>query len=126
MKRSWLGAALLALLLILGVLSQWGSSRINTPAREALEKAAHAAQKEDWAQVDRHIKEARDHWQKHKDLRAAVVDHSHIEMIECSFAGLEVQRASRDAMATAVTCADLSRQMQALEDTQKLSWENVL
>ncbi len=126
MKRSWFGAGLLAVLLILGVISQWGSTRLHQPIREDLVQAGRAAQAEDWGQVDELLKRAEQTWKRNMDLRAAVVDHSHIEMIECTFATLKVQNAARDPVGTAMSCADLAQQVEALEDTQKLSWKNVL
>lgn len=126
MKHLWFGAGLLAALL---ALSLWLGSTLeeihHIPAKD-LEKAAEAALDEDWALASALQIRAKKHWQKHRNLSAALVNHSALDQIDTGFARLEVYSSRKQAAAFGATCVQLAQQLRSLPQSHSLTWWNVL
>lgn len=126
MKRCWFGAALLAVLLIGGLITTWGMARCHMPVAEDLEQAAKAALAEDWEQEKALTGKARTQWGKYWNISATFADHKPMEEIDGLFAQLEIYEQARDPVTAAAVCAELSRRLEAMSDAHEGSWWNLL
>ena len=126
MKRSWLGAGLLVILLLGGILSaQWMKHTHEKMASFARE-AAEAALEEDWSMAEGQIRNIKEKWQRCWHFSAAMSSHSDLEQIETLFVQLEVYARSGERVAYAASCVQLQMQFQALAEAQCLNWWNLL
>ena len=126
MKRMWIGAALLAVLLLGGLLSGRFMARTHGPLEEVLEQAAQAALTDQWEMAEELSGRAEAAWRQRRNLAAAFADHSPMEEIDEAFAELAVFARSREAVHFAVTCRSLGRKMAAMADAHSLAWWNIL
>lgn len=126
MKRGWFGAALLLVLLGLGIGSSMMMQKLHTPLAESLDRAAEFALEGNWEQAEHAAREAADTWEKMWHFSATVSDHEPMEEIDALFAQLEVYRAAEDPVNFSSACASLSRQIEAMGDAHELSWWNLL
>lgn len=122
MKRLPIGIGVLIGLLLLSFWTGRTSGRIHGSIVNELEKAAKAETWSDTAPAE----SAKEKWETHRRLSAAITDHSALDEIEAGFAQLTVYRQRGDLTYFTATCARLSRLIEALEEGHKLSWENVL
>lgn len=126
MKRSWIGFALLLVLLVLAVLSTWAMDRIHAPLEEALNQAAQCAQQGDWTNAERLSRQAMENWKKFEDFRGFLADHTPTEEIDSGFATLQVYCHNREPLAFAALCRDLAQKCAAVGEAHGLSWKNIL
>jgi len=126
MKRFWLGAVLLTLLLAGGFWLTFGADCICAPASQALERAAEAVQQGHWAQAEKHAQAAREQWEENRDLLATFTDHEPMEEIEALFGALDIFLRQRDTVRFADCCARLTALTEAIAEAQAVSWWNVL
>lgn len=126
MKRSWIGAGLLAALLLFGILSsRWMGGNHSSIARD-VEQAALAALREDWGQALRLTEQAKQDWEQNWGISAALADHSPMEQVNTLFAQLEPYAAAREAVAFAGVCAQLATEIQAIGEAHSFTWWNLL
>lgn len=123
MKRFWLGAAVMALLLGLGIAVTLGTESICAPISEQLEQAS---QTDDWEQAKIFSSQARIQWERSRRCLAAVTDHEPMEQIDSLFRSLEVYAQSWDTVRFSDTCAQLASQTQALAEAQAVGWWHIL
>ena len=114
MKRCWIGAGILVLILVLGLIS---GAYLRNFCREASSELTLAA--EGKVPVQR-IEGVRERWEQHRTLLAMLCDHSALASIREEFrvldpAGENFQEA----------CLRLAAKLEALGDSQSLSWANV-
>lgn len=126
MKRFWFGAALLAVLLGLGIGAAWGAEKLNAPVARELEQAASEALSGSWEEAENLAGKAWSRWEKNWQLTAVAEDHRPLEAIDSLFAQLMVYTRSRDEVRFAACCAALCSQIRAVGDTHSLSWWNLL
>ena len=126
MKHFWFGAGLLAVLLIL---SLWLGSCLedthHTPAKD-LDKAAEAALKEDWPLANALYQRAEKHWQKHRNLSAALARHDSLDQIDSGFSMLADYARCEETATFAATCAQVAQQLRSLPESHSLRWWNLL
>ena len=123
MKRMWIGAALLAVLLAAGLLAGSALEARFSPAAQALRQAGEWAAAEDWDRAAALSDEVRADWEKAQWLAQALTGHETLEQIQTSFAQLEVYKGS-DVTAFSALCAALAQELEALGDAHRCSWEN--
>lgn len=117
MRRCWLGGGLLVLLLILGLLGSWWSVRFFTDAAQDI---AQAAQMEpDRARED--IRDVQARWQRRRGVHSALFDHAPMEEIDTLFALVEAEDKNFRE-----NCIRLSRLLEQLAESQRLTLENLL
>ena len=126
MKQLWIGVALLAVLLVAGLLAAAWMGQLHGESAAALEQAARAALEEDWHAALTLEDAAKRRWEKSRKATAALADHSPLENIGFLFAQLEVYGALRDQGAFAACCVELRMQLLALEDAHRAAWDNIL
>lgn len=126
MKRFWIGLGLLVSILAAGL---WTSSRledIHTSISEDLQRSAAAAQTAQWEQADELADDAIEDWRDSWDFSAALADHTALDDIDSLFAQAEVYRQNRDAVSYAAVCARLAQYIDALQESHRLTWRNLL
>ena len=126
MKRGWFGAALLLILLGLGVGSSSLMEVLHRPLADALDMASEWALEENWEGAAETARQAEASWRKLWHFSAILSDHEPMEEIDALFGQLEIYRAEGDSLSFAAACASLSRQVEAIADAHGLSWWNLL
>ena len=126
MKRLWIGAVLLAVLLFLGIGSTLAMERIHKPIAQQLEDASTAAQSGHWQEARILTAGARGRWEQYREFAACIADHEALEAADAQFARLEVLEPIRESTAFAVACAELSALFNALADVQDLNLWNMM
>ena len=126
MKRSWIGFALLLVLLVISAITTWGMTKIHEPIEKDLKQAAECAILGDWENAGHFFQESRNRWEDWKHLRACFADHTPVEEIDSSFALLEVYCYAQENAAFAAECCRLARQTAAVGEAHELAWWNML
>ena len=126
MKRGWIGAGLLAGLLILGLLVTWFMGRTHTGISEELELSARFAIAGNWEEAEELAEEAYEDWQDSWHFSAAFADHEPMEEIDALFAQLLPYLLNQDAVSFSTVCRELARQVEAIGDAHNLNWWNLL
>ena len=126
MKRLYIGAVLLAVMLAAGIFLTAAFNGIHEPLSDRLQEAQAAAAAGDWEKAGDLMEQAREKWEKHRRFTAAVADHEPLEEMDSLFARLEALYQLRDAVEFAADCAQLSRLAEAMAESQRLSWWSIL
>ena len=126
MKRGWIGAGLLAGLLIMGLLVTWFMGRTHTGISEELELSARFAIAGNWEEAEELAEEAYEDWQDSWHFSAAFADHEPMEEIDALFAQLLPYLLNQDAVSFSAVCRELARQVAAIGDAHNLNWWNLL
>ena len=126
MKRFWLGAALLAVLLAAGIFSTVATERFHHSLSRRLEATASAALAQDWESAGELLHQCRSHWARHRNFVAAVASHEPIEDIDSLYDQLDIYFSQRDSQGFALCCATLHHRTQALGEAQSINWWNLL
>ena len=126
MKHLWFGAGLLAVLLVISIcLGSLLEQTHHEPAAD-LEKAVDAALAQDWDLASALYIRAKKHWDRHRNLSAALVSHNSLDLIDNSFARLKIYGNRQDTTAFCATCAQLAQQLRSLPQSHSFSWWNLL
>lgn len=126
MKRFWIGAALLVVLVILG---WWTGNRMTDstlPCAEILDRAAALAMAEDWPGARQAARQATSSWQENRPFSASVTNHEPMDEIDALFEELEIYGARESAERFAAGCVYLAEKLRDLAYSNRLSWWNLL
>ncbi len=126
MRHLWFGAGLLALLLVISICLGSTLERTHHMPANDLEKASEAALSLDWDLASALYIRARKHWDRHRDLSAALVNHSSLDQIDSSFAQLKIYAIQHDTTSFCATCGQLAQQLRSLPQSYSFSWWNLL
>ena len=126
MKRFWLGAALLAVLLAAGIFSTVATERFHHSLSRRLEATASAALAQDWESAGELLHQCRSRWVRCRNYLAAGVSHEPIEQIDLLYAQLDLYFQRRDSPGFALCCTAVQHQTQALGEAHSLNWWNLL
>lgn len=126
MNRAWLGAGILAVLLIAGLVIQHAMDNAHIPVSETLSQAEQEALYGDWETARSLARDAESQWKKAQNYTAAVADHSPMEEIDRLFRELRTYAAGEEQVHFAACCAQLSRLTKAVGEAHRLSLENLL
>lgn len=126
MIRFRIGAAILLLLLALGLAAQAWTAAAAEPIVQALEDAQRAAQSGQWEGEEAFRQEAQRLWQTHWHLFAALADHQPMEDIDSLLAQLAAYAREQDTGAFSASAAELTRRVAAMADAQRFRWWNLL
>ena len=124
--RELAGFFLLVGLLLAGLLLSWYLGRQQGQVCDALEDSAWLALSGQWENARNTAEDARRQWEQNWHLRAAVTDHKPMEEIDSLFGELAIYSAAGAQTEFARTCTVLSRRLNALTQSQTLTWWNVL
>ena len=123
MKRVWIGAGILALLLGLGLGAAFAMEGLSSGSKE-LEAVGELALAGRWEAAEEALEEAEEDWEDRRWLLTALADHQVIEDMEASLAQLEAYLIQRDAAACHALCRALARKMEAIGKAGSLTAEN--
>lgn len=123
MKRVWIGAGILALLLALGLGAGFAMEGLASGSRK-LETVGALALAEEWEGAAEALEEAEEDWEDRRWLLTALADHQVIEDMEASLAQLEAYLTQRDAAACHALCRALAKKMEAIGKAGSLTAEN--
>lgn len=126
MKRFWLGTAVLAALLALGIATTVAVDRFCQPISQELTRAEQAARAGQWSQAGQLSDRARQRWEQHRALHAAVTNHEPMEEIDALFRQLDIYTAEGDSLRFAECCARLASLTEAIAEAQAICWWNLL
>ena len=124
--RELLGAGLLVLLLLLGLLSAWYLNRQSSAMAAALEDSSWLALSGQWENAKEMSASVRQDWEKGWRLRAAFADHANLEEIDGLFREMMIYGAADERTEFSRTSALLAEKMKAMADSARFSWWNVL
>lgn len=125
MRRLWFGLGLLLALLTVGVGISARLSAYLDPLTEQVAQAADAA-RTDAVFASGLLEASRQTWKKCRDFTAAVLDHSPMEQIDGLFATAQSYGKSGIWEAMAAECGRLTEWIQAMAESQRLTWRNLL
>lgn len=108
MKRSWFGAGLLAVLLILSLLAGWGAQRCQEPVSLDLEEAGRFVLAGDWSRARESALGAMGHWERCRPFSAVLGNQGVMEEVDSLFARLEIYLITQDPQSAAL-CAEIAR-----------------
>ena len=123
MKRVWMGAGLLAILLVAGLLIGTGMARRLAPGAEALRRAGNSAREGNWEQAETLTREAQQDWEKIKWMTAVLTGHEELEQIDDAFVQLTAY-AGADANAYQALCGSIAQAMDAIGENHACTWQN--
>ena len=126
MKRSWIGAGMLGVLLALGLLSARTMVSIHEPISRDLTTAGEYALTENWEQALAFSRQAAQSWEQTEIFRACFADHNPTEEIDACFAQLEIYGRMKEETAFAAACGETARKISAVGEAHKLIWQNFL
>lgn len=126
MTRGWIGAGLLAGLLVIGLLVTWAMDHTHSEISEELERSARYAAAGNWEEAADAAEESYESWQEKWHFSAAFADHEPMEEIDALFAQLWPFLTERDAVSFSAVCRELARQVEAMGDAHGLNWWNLL
>ena len=124
MKRVWIGGALLAVLLTVGLLAGWAMDRGLCPGAEKLKQAGELAAAGRWEAAEEMLDDVEDIWEDRQWLVTALYDHEIVDDIDASLAQLEVYCDAKDALAFRALCRSLAENMEAAGKAHNGSVEN--
>ena len=124
--RETVGLVLLVSLLLTGLYTSLEMSRSHRDISRLLEDSAWYALSGDWEQARTAAAAAEESWESHRNLSCMLSDHTPMEQADALFARIGLYSAARENTEFAAACAELSRQIQAMGDAHRLTWQNLL
>lgn len=126
MKRMWLGIGILTVILVIGILISGFFSALHLPIAAELEQAVVCAAENDWAAATERIYHANETWRQYRHCIAAIADHEPVEQIDADFARLFILCDWQEEPEFSATAMALSRQTQAMANSQQIHWWDLL
>ena len=117
---------LLLVLLLSGLLSSWYMDRKHRTISRELEQSSWMALSGQWSDARERARVATTDWEKNRQLRAALADHTPMEEIDDLFEELNIYAAAGERTEFARCCAALSVRIRAVAEAHRLTWWNVL
>ncbi len=122
MKRCYLGAGVLLVLLIFGIFS----SRWLEKHYEDLENRMYTAAMAEPEDMPALVESIRARWDRGRLLTAILADHQHPERAAVAFSQLSPAMNRRDKPECTRLCLEIAHIFRMLKEEQQLKWENLL
>ena len=126
MKRFWIGVAILAIILEVGVGTTVFALRTHSGIAENLRQASEAALRGKWEEANSCALSAKNQWEDRRRITASIADHEPMEEIDDLFAQMEVYLVTRQQIPFATCCASLSVLTEAIGEAHAVSWWSLL
>ena len=126
MTRGWLGAGLLAALLILGLFIGSAMNTFHSAAGDLLDTAAEKALAGDFTGAEAAAQEAKAHWMQNRKSTAVIADHTPMEDVDALFAEMEVYAQTGELPHFIAICRELSQRINAVSEAHQFNWWNIL
>ena len=124
--REMIAFALLLVLLLFGLLTSWYMGRQHRTISRELEESGWMALSGQWSDAREKAQGVKSAWEKNRQLRAALADHTPMEEIDDLFEELNIYAAAGERTEFARCCAALSVRIRAVGEAHRLTWWNVL
>ena len=121
MKRSWIGAGLLTLLLAVSLAVGWGMGKVHSPVEAALYRAASA---EDWETAKSAAIQAEQDWMRWQHFRNCFADHTPVEQIDTQFAKLRSVIDETDGKELPSLAAETAQMVSAIGEAHRFRLGN--
>ena len=125
MKRSRFGALLLAGLLAAGLFSNSLIHRWHEPVSQYARRASELAADGNWEGANVLIRQARQRWERHWHISAAISNHRPMEEVDALFDELAVYSQYRDTVNYAAACCRIIREIDVISGDNDVNWWNV-
>lgn len=126
MARGWLGAGILLLFLVLGLVVTGAMDKSHLSTGQMLAQAAEQSLEGDLDGATALAMAAKARWERQHQGTATVADHNPMDDVDRLFAQMEVYAKAQEAPHFAACCAELAHLLQATADAHRFSWWNVL
>lgn len=126
MVRGWLGAGILAALLILGVVTSAAIGDAHKPTGQMLEQAAEKTLGGDFDTGVALGMAAKARWERSWKATASVADHAPMDDVDALFGEMEVYARAGEEPHFAACCKELAQRLRAVADAHQWSWWNIL
>lgn len=126
MVRGWLGAGILAVFLVLGIVGAVCMDHAHMPAAQMLEQAAEQTLQGEFDRAVALGMEAKDRWERRWNATATMADQSPMDDVDALFAEMEIYAKTGEKPHFAATCRELSQRIEAVADAHRFSWWNIL
>ena len=126
MKRCRFGAGLLAVLLLLGILTSRWTEDHHREISDLITQAEQASLRGDWDRTERLIRQAKTQWENRWGLSASLTDHGPMEQVDSLFAQLDDYLRARDPVGCGGLCSQLGKALEAIAESQSLTWWNLM
>ena len=126
MKRTWLGATLLAVFLLLGIFSGIWMEKTHNRLSLALDDACQLAVEKRLTEASVLSRDAYTQWLRHRGATASLADHTPMEEIDRLFQELEVYIQMDEPVHYAATCAQLCTLLASMGDAHNINWWTLL
>lgn len=126
MKRIWISALLLTGLFISCLAHGRYVSTVTGEVIDRLEQAEEAAELEQWETADRHLRAARQLWEKHSDYLHTTLQHRDVDSVDLSFRETIEFLESRERGEFSASNARLIGQLTLLAGAEQLTAQNIL
>ena len=123
MKRVWIGAGVLAVLLTAGLLAGFAMKGL-CPGAEKLERAGELALAARWEEAEALLDAVEEEWEDRRWLVTALADHEVIEDMDAALAQLEAMLQTRDAANFHTLASALAKKLEAVGKANALTGEN--
>lgn len=124
--RFWCGVGILGVFLALGLWINGRMEHLHEPVCEHLEQAAQAADMGDKEQAAARLNQAKNIWQRWRQLTMSAADHRAVEEIDGIFDQVESYLKTGNLADIAAWCRRLRRLVAAVGDIHSLTVENLL
>lgn len=126
MARGWLGAAILVVFLILGIVIAGAMDKTHLSTGELLTQAAEMTLNGEFEEAVDLGMEAKTQWKKRWNATATVADHSPMDEVDALFAEMEIYARTGEEPHFAACCKELAQRVQSVADAHRFSWWNLL
>ncbi len=126
MRRTWIGAGVMALILTAGLWVMQGTQRALMPVAEQLSLARHAVEEDNWNDAVLAMEKGRVQWTEQWKFCAAVLDQETMEQIDGAFAELDACCAMQNRDDFGTRCAQTAELLRGTVEESKPSWWNLL
>ena len=126
MARGYIGAVVLIVFLVLGLVVSLAMNNAHAPASELLTQAADLSLAGNFDEAVPLAMEAKSRWEQAWNGTAVVADHSPMDDVDALFAEMVTYAQSGEAPHFAACCRELSQRVEAVFEAHCFSWWNVL
>lgn len=121
-RRFWLGIALLALFLALGLGTAWGMHAIHQPAAADLQAASREALDGNFPEAVAVADRAYRRWQLYRNCTATLADHNPMDDVDALFAEMRIYAQAQEVPHFAACCAQLEVLLKAMAEAHAPTW----
>ena len=125
MKRHWLGALILAVLLVLSLWSGLAMGKRQETLAADMEQAGELSLAGDLQKAEQLAQQVQQRWQAHWKGMAVITDHAPMEEIDGLFARLKACARTGQTDAFTACCARLAQLLEAVGEAHTPMWWNL-